>query len=108
MIKIYKLVISIGVSLLAGVVGSIFTVSAIQNWYATLQKPAFSPPNWVFGPAWTTLYVLMGIAVFLVWREGFERKDVKNALAIFSFQLLLNVFWSVIFFGFKNPGAAFI
>ena len=104
----FKLVITIVVSELAGVIGSVFTVSSIPTWYATLQKPSFSPPNWIFGPAWTTLYFLMGVAAFLVWRHGVERKEVKTALAIFGGQLILNTLWSIIFFGLHNPFWAFI
>ena len=102
-----KLVIAIIVSLSAGAIGSLFTTPAIPIWYNSLAKPALNPPSWVFGPVWTILFILMGIAVFLVWRKGLDRKEVKVALAIFIFQLFLNVFWSVLFFGFKNPGVAF-
>ena len=104
----FKLVIAIVVSELAGIVGSVFTVSSIPTWYAALQKPSFSPPNWIFGPVWTTLYLLMGVAVFLVWRHGLERKEVKTALAIFGGQLVLNTLWSIIFFGLHNPFLAFV
>jgi len=103
-----KLVIAIVVSQLAGVIGSVFTISSIPTWYTTLQKPSFSPPNWIFGPAWTTLYFLMGVAAFLVWRHGFEKKEVRRALTIFGGQLVLNALWSIIFFGLHNPFWAFI
>ena len=104
----FKLIIAVGVSELAGVIGLVFTISSIPTWYAGLVKPALSPPSWVFGPVWTTLYFLMGIAVFLVWKKGLERKDVKMALGIFGLQLFLNAIWSVIFFGLRNPGWAFV
>ena len=103
-----KLVISIAIAELAGVMGSLFTIPAIPTWYATLAKPALSPPNWVFGPVWTTLYALMGIAAFLVWREGLDRRDVRRALIIFDVQLILNVLWSFLFFGLHNPIAALV
>ncbi len=106
-IDIPKLAASIGICLLAGAVGSIFTVSAIPNWYATLAKPFFAPPNWVFAPVWTTLYVIMGISLFLVWRKGFNKKT-KNAINIFTIQLALNVLWSLAFFGLKSPIAGFV
>lgn len=106
--NIAKLVISIGLCELAGVVGSIFTVSAIPQWYAGLIKPALSPPAWIFAPAWITLYALMGLAVFWVWRVGAENKKVRKALIIFDAQLFLNVLWSIIFFGLKSPGGALI
>ena len=65
----FKLVIAIVVSELAGIIGSVFTISAIPNWYSTLVKPALNPPAWVFGPVWTTLYALMGISLFLIWKQ---------------------------------------
>lgn len=104
----YKLIISIAVSEFAGIIGSIFTSPAIPNWYANLNKPILTPPGWIFGPVWTTLFALMGIAAFLVWRKGLDRKDVKIALGIFLGQLALNTLWSIIFFGLQNPGAAFV
>lgn len=112
----FKLIIAIGVSELAGIIGSFFTISAIPTWYAGLVKPTFNPPAWVFGPAWTTLYALMGIAAFLIWKNGWERKDVRTALGVFGIQLFLNAIWSIIFFGstsltingLNNIGIAFI
>lgn len=101
-----KLVIAIVVSEAAGIIGSVFTVSAIPTWYAGLVKPALNPPSSVFGPAWTTLYALMGIAAFLIWKNGWERKDVRAALGVFGIQLFLNVIWSIIFFGLQSPGYA--
>jgi len=103
-----KLVIAIVVSQLAGLIGSVFTVSSIPTWYATLQKPSFNPPNWIFGPVWTTLYFLIGIAAFLVWKKGLERKDVKIAIGVFGVQLFLNAIWSIIFFGLHSPGWALV
>lgn len=103
-----KLVIAIVISEIAGIIGSVFTIPSIAGWYANLAKPEFAPPNWVFGPVWTTLFALMGIAAFLVWREGWNRRDVKIALGVFMIQLVLNTLWSIIFFGFHNPGAAFV
>lgn len=104
----FKLIIAIAVSELAGIVGSVFTAPAITSWYAGIVKPALNPPAWVFGPVWTTLFALMGIAAFLVWRRGLERKDVKIALGIFIGQLVLNTLWSIIFFGLQSPGGALI
>lgn len=103
----FKLVITVGVSQLAGLIGSLFTFSAIPTWYQTLHKPTFSPPNWVFSPVWTILYTLMGIAAFLVWQKGVKHKQVKQALFIFGSQLVLNALWSIIFFGFKSLLFAF-
>jgi benzodiazapine receptor len=104
----FKLLISIVICELAGIIGSVFTAPSIPIWYAGLEKPKLSPPNWVFGPVWTTLFVLMGIAAFLVWTRGLERKEVRTALGIFIGQLILNALWSIIFFGMKSPGGAFI
>ncbi len=104
----FKLVIAIVVAELAGIIGSVFTAPSIPTWYAELAKSALNPPAWIFGPAWTTLYFLMGVAAFLVWRRGLERKEVKTALTIFGGQLILNTIWSIIFFGLHNPFWALI
>lgn len=106
--NIFKLIIAIIVSELAGIVGSFFTVSAIPTWYAALEKPALNPPSWVFGPVWGILYLLMGVAAFLVWRKGWGRKEIKAALCVFGAQLFLNTIWSIIFFGLHNPGWALV
>ena len=104
----FKLIIAIVVSEMAGIVGSVFTTSSIPTWYANLARPELSPPNWIFGPVWTMLFALMGIAAFLVWQKGQNRRDIKIALGVFIVQLILNTLWSIIFFGMQNPGAAFI
>ena len=98
-----KLVVSLVVCQCAGIIGSLFTSPAIPTWYASLQKPVFTPPNWLFAPAWITLYLLMGIAAFLVWRVGLETRRVKIALIIFLVQLVLNSLWSIAFFGMQSP-----
>lgn len=103
-----KLLLCIVLSQAAGLIGSFFTMPAIDSWYATLARPEFAPPNWVFAPVWTTLYILMGVAAFLVWQHGFEKKEVKIALSIFGVQLILNSLWSIIFFGLQSPGWAFV
>ena len=104
----WKLAISIIVCELVGIIGSIFTSMSITDWYADLVKPKLAPPNWIFAPVWTILFVLMGVAAFLVWKKGLDRKDVKIALGIFVGQLVLNTLWSIIFFGLRSPGSAFI
>ena len=106
--NILKLVVVIAVSEFAGILGSLFTTQSIPTWYAALAKPALNPPNWVFGPVWATLYLLMAIAAFLVWRRGSENKYVKFALCIFCLQLLLNTLWSIVFFGLHAPWWAFV
>jgi len=91
-----------------GILGSLFTAPAIPAWYAGLNKPSFSPPNWLFAPVWTILYALMGISAFLIWRERFERKDAKVALVLFAVQLILNTSWSFLFFKLQNPFYALV
>ena len=112
----FKLIIAIVISELAGIIGSVFTTPSITGWYAGIVKPALNPPAWVFGPVWTTLFGFMGIAAFLIWKKGLERRDVKIALGIFAGQLVLNTLWSIIFFGstsltingLNNIGIAFV
>ena len=100
--EILKLVTSLVICQLAGLIGSLFTRPAIPTWYQSLNKPSFAPPNWLFGPVWISLYLLMGISLFLVWRKS-GKAQVKTALFIFSLQLLFNAFWSIAFFGFRSP-----
>lgn len=104
----FKLIIAIAVSEVAGIIGSVFTMSAIPTWYAGLAKSSLNPPAWIFGPVWTTLFAIMGVAAWLIWKNGITRKDVKIALIIFDIQLILNVLWSIIFFGWHSPGWAFV
>lgn len=101
-------IVAIVICQLAGIIGSLFTTPAIPTWYAGLAKPALNPPSWVFGPVWTFLYALMGIAAFLVWKQGWKRSEVKIALGLFAFQLALNTLWSILFFGLENPAAGLI
>ncbi len=103
-----KLVISIIISQLAGIIGSIFTTSEIPNWYSNLIKPSLNPPSWLFGPVWITLYILMGISAFLIWKNGLEQKNIKKSLSLFIIQLIFNSSWSIVFFKFHNPGLALI
>ena len=103
----WKLVVSIGMCQAAGVVGTLFTVPAIAGWYQFLNKPAFSPPNWLFGPVWITLYALMGISFYLVWSGGFNKKGAKFALGFFVAHLFVNAGWSIVFFGLHNIFLAF-
>ncbi|MCW4033300.1 MAG: tryptophan-rich sensory protein [Candidatus Bathyarchaeota archaeon] len=107
-IEFIKLIISIVICNSAGFIGSIITTSAIPTWYTSLEKPSFNPPNWVFGPVWTTLYTLMGISAYLVLRQGIHNSQVKTALIIFGVQLFLNAIWSPIFFGLRALFAALV
>lgn len=101
--NIVKFLTSIIVCNSAGAVGSLFTRSSLDTWYKSIQKPAFTPPAWVFAPAWITLYTLMGISAFLVWRKGFGDRQARGALMVFILQLALNSSWSIGFFGLRSP-----
>ncbi len=108
-----RLGISIAFPLIAGVIGSIFTSQSVSTWFQTIEKPSFSPPNWLFGPVWTTLYVLMGISLFLIWRAtttfpDYSRSRKIAAFTAFGTQLILNVSWSFLFFGLRSPQFAFV
>jgi benzodiazapine receptor len=105
---IFYLVASIVVCQLAGIVGGIFTASSVGTWYAGLTKPSFNPPNWLFSPVWISLYLLMGIALFLVLRKGFGSPGVRIAVVLFACQLVLNALWSFLFFGLRAPFVAFL
>lgn len=102
-----KFIISILIPLLVGAVAGFFTASGVDGWYAVANKPWFNPPNWIFAPVWTSLYVLMGIALFLVWRADADKKIKQKAISLFAIQLTLNFFWSFIFFKMQQPGLAF-
>ncbi len=106
--KIFKLALAIIICELAGVIGSFFTTPSIATWYKTLVRPFLAPPNWVFGPVWTTLFLMMGISLFLVWEKDRKSKIAKIALSVFALQLVLNTLWSILFFGLHNPLLAFI
>jgi len=97
--KAAGIIVAIVACELAGIIGSVFTMPAIPGWYAGIAKPSFNPPNWIFGPVWTLLYALMGLAAYLVYEKGFKRPEVKKALTVFAAQLLLNTLWSIVFFG---------
>ena len=106
--SVIKLVVSILASFAAAGIGSLFTFKAIPNWYAGLKKPPFTPPNWAFGPIWTTLYILMAISVFLVWQKGTGINGELLAFVLFWIQLAFNALWSIIFFGMKSKGGGAI
>lgn len=97
------------ICLLIGFLSSIPTRDSILNWYPTINKPFFNPPNWIFAPVWTILYIMMGIALGIVWSKHTKENTItKNAIWLFIFQLLLNALWSLLFFGMKNSFLAFI
>ncbi len=97
----------LGLCFAVALVGSWFTTPVLDDWYATLRKPTWTPPNWVFGPVWSALYVSMAVAAWLVWRKR-QLVAVVVPLSLFMVQLALNLGWSVVFFGLQNPGAACI
>lgn len=103
-----KLLVSVVGCELVGILGSVFTFSAIPTWYATLNKPFFAPPNWIFGPVWTMLYLLMGISFFLIWKQGWKQKKTRSARNYFLAQLSANFIWTPIFFGLKSPLIALV
>lgn len=99
---IIKLVASIIICQVAGLIGSFFTAHSIPMWYATLRKPFFTPPNWVFSPVWISLFIVMGISLFIVWRRR-DSPQFKSALIFFFVQLILSILWSAAFFGLRSP-----
>lgn len=102
------LLVSILVSQLAGIVGSVFTASQIEDWYLYLAKPSFNPPNWLFGPVWIILYTLMGISLYLIWSKGYKNKNIKYGVNVFFVHLFINSLWSIVFFGLHQLGAALV
>lgn len=103
--KFFRLIGAVILCELAGITGSLFTIKNIPTWYAALNKPAFNPPNWLFGPVWTALYIMMGISLFLIWESG---KENKRAQVLFYIQLILNTAWTFIFFGLHSPFWGFV
>ena len=102
--KITKILVVVVTCLVVGYFAGLVTQSAIKTWYPTLVKPSFNPPNWIFAPVWSMLYLMMGVAAGLVWsRIDSEIEVVKKALVFFAIQLALNALWSFLFFGLKNP-----
>lgn len=104
---IVRFAVSLALPLAVGAASGLATAASVTDWYPSLAKPPFNPPAWVFGPAWTALYLTMGVALYLVWREGWQRPEVRNALLLFAAQLALNGLWSLLFFGLRSPALAF-
>jgi benzodiazapine receptor len=100
------LAVSMGLCFGAGFLGSVFTTPSIPTWYAGLAKPSWTPPAWIFGPAWSVLYGMMALALWLIWRRGGVAM-AKVPIVLFMVQLVLNVLWSLLFFGLRMPGVAF-
>lgn len=98
-----KLLISVLVCELVGLISTPFTIASISTWYVFLNKPLFSPPNWIFAPVWTMLYFLMGVSAFFIWKKGLKYKKAKRSLFFFLIQLFFNFLWSLLFFGLHSP-----
>lgn len=105
--RISIFILSLFIPQFAGLIGSIVTFPAIDTWYKTLNMPPIAPPNWVFGPVWTILYVLMGVSLFLVIKDG-KSKKVEEATTYYFAQIIVNVLWSFAFFGLKSPLLGFL
>ena len=103
-----KLVIAVMLPLAVGATGSFFTTPEIPGWYQLIRKPTWNPPNWLFGPVWTLLYFLMGIALYLVWKSESLKSLKQKAILAFAIQLIFNFFWSIIFFKYHQMGWAFV
>jgi tryptophan-rich sensory protein len=101
--RVLLFIVAIAIPLGAGIIGSLFTTPAITGWYSTISKPSITPPDWVFAPVWTLLYLLMGISLYLVISSGFSSPTVRQGIALFAAQLIVNVLWSVVFFGWHSP-----
>ena len=100
-----KLIICLLIPQLAGLLGSVANMTSLDSWFLSLVKPSFNPPNWIFGPVWTILFIMMGISLYLVWQKRglFNQKQWLFSLKIFSIQLGLNILWSYLFFFFRSP-----
>lgn len=99
---VISLAVALAIPLIVGALGGLATASSLESWYPSLAKPSWTPPSWVFGPAWTVLYLLMGLAAWRVWRLGPADPAVRGALGLFALQLVFNLAWSVLFFGFQR------
>lgn len=108
--KYTRILVLVATCLVIGYFSSLVTQESVDTWFPTINKPSFNPPNWVFAPVWTTLYIFMGIAGGLVWHEidSPRKQEVKSAMLFFAIQLALNALWSYLFFGLKNPLLALI
>jgi translocator protein len=106
--NIVKLIIAITIPLAIGAISGFFTVTGVESWYQTINKPSWNPPGWIFAPVWTTLYVMMGIALYFVWKSDSSEVLKKTAISLFAVQLVLNFFWSFIFFNQQQPGWALV
>lgn len=105
---IFKLIISIAIPVAVGIISSIFTADSVSGWYTYLHKPSFNPPNWVFAPVWTILYIMMGVSFFFIWRSHAKLEKRYTGYTYYWLQLILNFLWSFLFFHQKNIGLALL
>ncbi|MEI7463450.1 MAG: TspO/MBR family protein [Candidatus Taylorbacteria bacterium] len=108
MMYIPMLIFAVIICELAGIVSSYFSKPSLDSWYQTLVQPDIAPPSWIFAPVWTALFALMGIALFFVWKSNADKASKKTAIQVFSAQLLLNIMWSILFFGLQSPRGALV
>lgn len=102
-IQVVPLVLSIVICFSAAAIGSFFTTPSIPTWYTSLNKPFFNPPNWIFGPVWTILYLFMAISLYIIGTKKSAKSERQQGIIYFFIQLFLNTLWSTVFFGFKSP-----
>ena len=107
-LDVLRVIVSVAICLAVGALGGLMMTDSTWTWYQSLKQPALTPPSWVFAPVWTALYIMMGVALFLVWRRSTRRVKVGVAVVAFAMQLLLNAIWTPVFFGLQDPGAALI
>jgi translocator protein len=103
-----KYLICIGGTLVVGSLSGLATASSVETWYTTLEKPSFNPPNWIFGPVWTLLYIMMGTAAAMVWTKSNDPNSSDRPLLIYGLQLGLNALWSLVFFGLRSPAGGLV
>ena len=106
--KPIRLIVAVLLPVLVGAVSGLFTASSVKTWFVTLNKPSFNPPSYVFAPVWTTLYIMMGVAFYLVWVSVTDKAQQHKAMTVYFIQLFLNFCWSFIFFYKQRPDLAFI
>ena len=106
--SIYKLIISILIPLAVGAVSGFFTSFSVNTWFKTLNKPSFNPPSWVFAPVWTTLYIMMGISFYIIWKSHAKLEKRYTGYTYYWLQLALNFLWSFLFFYFNRPDFALV
>lgn len=106
--KIIRLIVAVGLPLAVGSIAGLFTASSVKGWFITLNKPSFNPPGWLFAPVWTILYILMGIAFYMIWNKDVAANLKRKAMLFYFAQLVLNFCWSFIFFYAKQPGWALV